>query len=128
MPINIYGKTNLLYYFMKINELNDSFLFSCHTTPFFMEKKMTAAEQSTHTTITVDANADNVNRPLPQSIRSIIRGDILAGVATSETRKKIETLHPTTAACKKFSKHYAWYKGQIKKEEKNGASLPLVSK
>lgn len=111
---------------MKINELNDSFLFSCHTTPFFMEKKMTVATQNTHTTVTTENNPDEVSRPLPPSVRSIIRGDILAGIATSETRKKIETLHPETAACKKFSKHYAWYKGQIKKEEKNGASLPLV--
>lgn len=81
---------------------------------------MTAAQQSTHTTITVENDENSVNRPLPPSIRSIIRGDILNGVAQSETRKKIETLHPETAACKKFSKHYAWYKGQIKKEEKNG--------
>lgn len=84
------------------------------------------AEQLTHTTVTLDAN-DKVNRPLPQSIRSIIRGDILAGVAVSETRKKIETLHASSKAAEKFSKHYAWYKGQIKKEEKNGASLPQVS-
>lgn len=77
---------------------------------------MTAAQQATHTTITVENNADEHNRPLPPSIRSIIRGDILNGIPTSETRKKIETLHAETAACKKFSKHYAWYKGQIKKE------------
>lgn len=85
------------------------------------------AQQATHTTVTLDSTTDKVNQPLPPSIRSIIRGDILAGVAVSETRKRIEALHPTTKACEKFSKHYAWYKGQIKKEEKNGASLPLVS-
>lgn len=79
---------------------------------------MTAAQQATHTTITVENNADDVNRPLPPSIRSIIRGDIMAGTPVSETRKKIDTLHAETAACKKFSKHYAWYKGQLKKEGK----------
>lgn len=78
----------------------------------------TVAETNTHTTVTT-TNPD-VQRPLPPSIRSIIRGDILAGIAKSETRAKIATLHPTTAANLKFAKHYGWYKGQLKKEEKNG--------
>jgi hypothetical protein len=85
----------------------------------------TIAQQNTHTTVTSTNN--KVNRPLPQSIRSIIRGDILAGVPKSETQAKINKFHPTTAACSKFAKHYGWYKGQIKKEETNGASLPIVS-
>lgn len=79
----------------------------------------TIAQQNTHTTVTSVNN--KVNRPLPQSIRSIIRGDILAGVPRSETQAKISKFHPTTAACSKFSKHYGWYKGQLKKEEKNGS-------
>lgn len=85
----------------------------------------TVAESSTHVTVT--SSAESVERPLPPSIRSIIRGDILAGVAKSETQRKIDLFHSTSAASKKFAKHYGWYKGQIKKEEKNGASLPLVS-
>lgn len=84
------------------------------------------AEQSTHSTVTLDAG-DKVNQPLPPSIRSIIRGDILAGVAQSVTKDKILTLHARSKAAEKFSKHYGWYKGQIKKEEKNGASLPVMS-
>ena len=84
------------------------------------------AEQTTHTTITLDAGA-KVNQPLPPSIRSIIRGDILAGTPQSETKAKIMQWHASSKAAEKFSKHYGWYKGQIKKEEKNGASLPLVS-
>lgn len=84
------------------------------------------AEQATHTTVTLSAS-DKVNQPLPPSIRSIIRGDIIKGVPQSETKRKIMEWHATSKAAEKFAKHYGWYKGQIKKEEKNGASLPLMS-
>lgn len=76
---------------------------------------MTVATQNTHTTIT--APGTDV-RPLPPSIRSIIRNDIMEGVAKSETARKIAEWHAETAANTKFAKHYAWYKGQLKKEGK----------
>lgn len=76
---------------------------------------MTHAESTTHATITVVAPAV---KPVPPSIRSIIRGDILAGVPKSETQARITQFHGESAAASKFAKHYGWYKGQIKKEGK----------
>jgi len=74
---------------------------------------MTHTESSTHATITVVAPAQ---KPVPPSIRSIIRGDILAGIPKSETQARVLAFHPESAATAKFAKHYGWYKGQVKKE------------
>ena len=57
------------------------------------------------------------------SIRSIIRGDILANVPKSETAAKIAEFHADKQANLKFAKHYAWYKGQLKKENKTVATV-----
>lgn len=74
---------------------------------------MTTTNSQTHTTTT---STEVVIRPAPMSIRQIICGDILAGTPKSETKAKIEKFHGESAANAKFSVHYAWYKGKMKKD------------
>lgn len=58
------------------------------------------------------------------SIRQICREAILASVREPEAAKElkasakalVERYYPTSAAARKFDKHYAWYKGTMKKD------------
>ena len=84
---------------------------------------MTVTESATHVTVTTPNDA---LRPTPPSIRSIIRGDILAGIPKSETQARVLAFHPESAATAKFAKHYGWYKGQVKKEGKLPAAKPVA--
>ncbi len=72
---------------------------------------MTKSESATHTTITTDATIG----PKFRSIRNIIMTDIRDGVDKAVTRQTIATFHAGTAADAKFAKHYAWYRGTMKK-------------
>lgn len=83
---------------------------------------MTAATCNTHTTIT-----EPVQGPRPEwSIRQICLHAIMASEETpklaqlykDQARELIEQQHGTSAAARKFGKHYAWYKATLKKEGK----------
>ncbi len=80
---------------------------------------MTEATCNTHVTVTVDVTGD---RP-EYSIRSLMTTALLessrnpdrAEALKVECREMVTELHPSSAACLKFGKHYAWYKATMKK-------------
>ena len=65
----------------------------------------------THTTITIPGVAS----PDTPSIRAIIRGGILAVQPKDRIKARVVEHHPTSAAARKFDKHYAWYRATMKK-------------
>lgn len=76
---------------------------------------MSAFQTKTATHTVTTTPAENGGVAAPKSIRQIMMGGILAQTPKAEVEAEVVRLHPNSAAAKKFGKHYAWYKGTMKK-------------
>lgn len=83
------------------------------------------AKTATHTVTTTPADNAGVDSKL--SIRQIITRGILAQTPKAEVEKQVVALHPNSAAAAKFGKHYAWYKGTMKKAGLLEGLVPLTA-
>ena len=74
---------------------------------------MSNTKSATHTTVTIVPAIPTL--PAVPSIRNLILTGIRNNEPKAETFAKVSKFHPNSAATQKFAKHYAWYKGWLKK-------------